>query len=138
MYRILCTYFINKSFKNLYKKEFLDRGINMMTFGKKLKEIRANHNLTQAQLGEILGVTRATIAGYETKGKEPVYDKLHILAKHFNISYDYIFDAEKGPVETILKPENFKVIHCYDLSEEEIAKVNGFIEYLRFRRIINK
>ena len=42
-----------------------------MAFGDKLKELRAKHNITQQELGDIMGVSRATIAGYETKNKEP-------------------------------------------------------------------
>ncbi|MCR1952935.1 helix-turn-helix domain-containing protein [Clostridium sp. DSM 100503] len=61
-----------------------------MTFGDRLKELREKHGLTQEQLAKILNITRPTIAGYETKGKQPDYEKLKILADFFNVSIDYL------------------------------------------------
>lgn len=61
-----------------------------MTFGDRLKELREKHGLTQEQLAKILNITRSTVAGYETKRKQPDYEKLKILADFFNVSIDYL------------------------------------------------
>lgn len=59
-------------------------------FGEKLKEIREESKMTQKQLADKIGVNRATIAGYETKGKEPSYNTLIKIAQTLNCSLDYL------------------------------------------------
>lgn len=65
-------------------------------FGEKVKKLRVQKNLTQSQLAEVLSVGRSTIAGYETKGKQPDYDKLEKLATYFNVSIDYLLGYSKN------------------------------------------
>ena len=38
-----------------------------MGFGKKLKALREDKNLTQSELAQILGITLKTVSNYETK-----------------------------------------------------------------------
>lgn len=45
-----------------------------MSLPQKLKTLRAEHNMTQAELGRQINVARATIAGYETRNR-------HLLMK---------------------------------------------------------
>lgn len=61
-----------------------------MNFDNRLKKLRSNYNLTQEELAKKVGVSRATIAGYETKGKEPPYETLTKLAKTLDCSIDYL------------------------------------------------
>ncbi|WP_427339585.1 helix-turn-helix domain-containing protein [Caloranaerobacter sp. DY30410] len=61
-----------------------------MTFAERLKLLREEKGLTQQDIANILDVGRATIAGYETKGKQPDYEKLKKLADFFNVSIDYL------------------------------------------------
>lgn len=61
-----------------------------MTFGKVLKKLRDSKGLTQQDIANLLKVGRSTIAGYETKGKQPDFEKLKILANFFNVTTDYL------------------------------------------------
>lgn len=56
----------------------------------RIKHLRDDCDLTQNDLAQALNVARATISGYETKGKEPDVDKLVKLAALFNVSIDYL------------------------------------------------
>ena len=47
-----------------------------MGFSKRLKLLRKNADVTQDELAQYLQVSRSTIAGYETKNRQPDYDKL--------------------------------------------------------------
>lgn len=47
-----------------------------MNFGNNLKDLRETWNITQGQLAEYLQVSRPTIAGYETKSRQPDFEKL--------------------------------------------------------------
>ena len=49
-----------------------------MRFAAMLKKLREEKAITQEALAKELGVTRSTIAGYETKGKQPDYERLWI------------------------------------------------------------
>lgn len=48
-------------------------------------------------LADYLNVTRPTIAGYETKGKEPDYHTLSMIASYFNVSIDYLLSGREFP-----------------------------------------
>jgi len=61
-----------------------------MGFGERLKKLREEKGVTQQQLADYLSVGRPTIAGYETKNKEPDYEKLTKIAKYFNCSVDWL------------------------------------------------
>lgn len=58
--------------------------------GKRLKKLRNEYSMTQQDLANKLGINRATIAGYETKGIEPSHDTLTKMSKVFNCSIDYL------------------------------------------------
>jgi len=65
-----------------------------MRFGETLKNLRDMIGITQKELGDYLGVSRATIAGYETKNHQPDYEKLEKLANYFKVSIDYLLTGE--------------------------------------------
>ncbi|WP_277657339.1 XRE family transcriptional regulator [Seleniivibrio woodruffii] len=56
----------------------------------KLKELRENRNLSQADLGNLLGVTRQTIAAWENGEREPNVMQVLKLGKYLEVSVDTI------------------------------------------------
>lgn len=58
---------------------------NVTTFGELLKEERLNRNLTQAKLGELLGVSQASIAAYERDEKVPRHHRLKEITSLLNL-----------------------------------------------------
>ncbi|MCM1180773.1 MAG: helix-turn-helix domain-containing protein [Clostridium sp.] len=69
----------------------------MSSFATQLKKLRNIRNVTQQDLADYLNVTRPTIAGYETKGKEPDYNTLFMIASYFNVSVDYLLSGRDFP-----------------------------------------
>ena len=69
-----------------------------MTFGQNLKYLREIHHVKQDDLAAYLKVTRSAIAGYETRGKQPDYEKLIQIAKYFNVSVDYLLTGKQTDV----------------------------------------
>lgn len=63
-----------------------------MYFGEKLKRLRKEKNLSQIDLADKVGVTRSSIANYETGRNYPANDILTKFATLFNVSIDYMVD----------------------------------------------
>ena len=67
--------------------------------GERLKELRKEKSLSQADLARILGVTRQSISAYEVGQAEPPTSKLILLAQILGTTVDYLLgldDAKKG------------------------------------------
>lgn len=64
--------------------------IDMTEIGKRIKELRSELGLSQAQLAEKIGVAQNTVAQYESGKSKISIDVLVNLAKVFEISTDYI------------------------------------------------
>ncbi len=59
-------------------------------FGKKLKELRIEKNLSQRKLGEILSVCNQTVSFWESGNREPDLDAIIKIADFFDVSADYL------------------------------------------------
>ena len=59
-----------------------------MKLGENIKTLRKEHNLTQEQLAEVLGVTAASISKWETTQAQPDLLLLAELAEYFGVSVD--------------------------------------------------
>ncbi len=98
-----------------------------MQFGKRLKNLRKERDLTQQDIANVLGVGRATIAGYETKGKQPDYEKLNQLANYFNTSVDYLLGRTD-----VRNPED-KNKELEKLAHKEIETVEDALEIIKYQ-----
>lgn len=63
-------------------------------FGLRLKELRESKRLSQSDVADRLGVTRATISGYECNTITPSVEQLVKLAVLYNSSLDYMMGME--------------------------------------------
>ena len=57
---------------------------------KKLKALRLENKMTQEYVASRLNVARSTIAGYETKNRQPSHEKLASIASLFHVTIDYL------------------------------------------------
>ncbi len=64
-------------------------------YGKIIKELRLEHNLTQKQLAENLGTTQKSISKYELELLDLSTDMLIRLCKFFDVSADYILGVSE-------------------------------------------
>ena len=56
----------------------------------RLKDLREDHDLTQADIAQILQTTREQISKYETGKQMMGVDKYIKLARYYNVSLDYL------------------------------------------------
>lgn len=61
-----------------------------MQFQERLKELRIEKNLSQAQLAKELQVSQRSISSWETGFREPDYSTLCKIAKYFSVTADYL------------------------------------------------
>lgn len=124
---------------------------NMVEFAKRMKAQREKLGLTQAQLGEKIGVSSQTISAYEKnissdKGKTPTLDKAISIAEVLGVSLDYLCGT--APAEQGCKMESLrdiaeclirisKYVQCYGgvkkrgLTEEEAMEQSGIPDEYR-------
>lgn len=72
-----------------------------MTYGEKLIQLRKNANMTQADLGEKLGVTAQAVSKWEHDVSEPDLGTLRKISSIFGVSVDDFLDAEKEVVPVV-------------------------------------
>lgn len=68
-----------------------------MTFGQKLKTLRLNAGLTQAQLASKLSLSKANISKYESDTIQPNFEALGVISSLFGVSVDYLLGKEEKP-----------------------------------------
>jgi transcriptional regulator with XRE-family HTH domain len=64
-------------------------------FSTRLRQLRTDKHLTQYQVAERVGVTRAMISSYETDIRLPSFDILVKLAAMFGVTTDYLLTMEE-------------------------------------------
>ncbi len=75
------------------------------SFGIRLKRLRRIHNISQEDLGKVLGVGRTAIANWETNQTEPTGENIKKLAELFRVTTDYLlcYKANFGDTPNLAK-----------------------------------
>lgn len=94
--------------------------MDLVDFGEKLKELRTNAKLTQAQLGELIGVTKSIISFYELRERSPSPDVLIKLSRVFHVSTDYLLGLTDRDT-----------VDVSGLDKEDVALIRSMAERLR-------
>ena len=66
----------------------------MKSFSEKIKEARETLNLNQQQLGDLAGVSKRSIAAYETEGTKPRGNVARKLANALKVSIDFLLNDD--------------------------------------------
>ena len=91
----------------------------MVDLGKRLKDLRIEHGLTQQQVADRVWVSKAMVSSYELSSRAPSYNVLIKLAKLFGVSTDSLLGVESGKQTvdvSMLSSKQIKLI--LDLIEE--------------------
>lgn len=73
--------------------------MDMVKMGSFLAELRKEHNLTQAELGEKLGVTNKTISRWETGNYMPPVEMLAELSNMYSMTINELLSGKKLSAE---------------------------------------
>lgn len=89
-----------------------------MSINTRIKEARKNKGITQEQLGEMIGVAKTTITGYE-KNREPSAAKLGEIADVLGVDANFLFQDEvKVLQENHISTEEMKHIKKYRVLDD--------------------
>ena len=67
-----------------------------MEYNERLKQMREDADLTQRQIGEIIGTTQQQVYKYENGLQEMTVGRLAKLFRFYGVSADYILGLPKG------------------------------------------
>ena len=77
-----------------------------MDYKKRIRDLREDADLTQAQVAEVLGTSQTMYARYERGASEMPIRHLIALSKLYRVSTDYILGLESTKREIQRKREN--------------------------------
>lgn len=97
--------------------------MDMIKMGSFLSELRKDHNLTQAELGEKLGVTNKTISRWETGTYMPPVEMLEQLSDLYDLTINELLSGSK------LSTEDYKMMA--EVNIKETMKENAVIVKIR-------
>lgn len=92
----------------------------MVDCSEKLKALREARGLTQQQVAQRVGISKAMISAYETASKAPSIEVLIRLSRLFGVSVDYLVCVDAP-----------KVIDVSGLDDEYLALISALIEKLK-------
>ena len=92
----------------------------MVDCSEKLKALREARGLTQLQVADRIGISKAMISAYETASKAPSVDVLIRLSRLYGVSIDYLVCVNSP-----------KSLDVSDLDDDTIAHLSALVEKLR-------
>lgn len=96
--------------------------MNDKMIGERIRALRKENKLTQTELGDLIGVTKSTVAKYEHGiVRNLKRESIQILADHFNVSPAYFFGGDRNINKT--KPELIKIIDTLTVEQQEALLV---------------
>jgi transcriptional regulator with XRE-family HTH domain len=94
-----------------------------VNFSRRFKRLRESRGWTQEDAALKLGVSRPTIAGYESEEKNriPRQETLHKIAELFNVSIDFLLGGSDKPINN--DQASNPVMEAYDRLPQEKKKL---------------
>jgi transcriptional regulator with XRE-family HTH domain len=89
--------FIHKIQETVRFIAFFNRKESFMTIGNRLRRLRKQQGLSQADLAAYLHISRMTYTQYETDHREPGLQVLMALAEYYQVSVDYLLGCSTLP-----------------------------------------
>ena len=96
----------------------------MVDFSQRLKQLRNEKHLTQAQVAKRVGVTASMVSSYETDIRLPSFEVMVRIADLFGVTVDYL-----------LCREDKRFLDISDLTDAEAAVVCDMVNILKNRQL---
>ena len=106
-----------------------------MNLSDNLKKIRKEHNLSQEQLADKLGVSRQSVSKWESNQAYPEMDKVLQICKMFNVNIDELMNQDINSVKESKQSKSNLNKYVKDLLEFMTKTVDMFCS-MKFKDII--
>lgn len=100
-----------------------------MTFGEKIKKLRAASDMSQDELAEKLFVTRTAVSKWETGKGYPSIDSLKLLSDLFHISMDELISDDDVESKRVLDDKRAREFYYIAVAFLVFTVVLAFIAY---------
>lgn len=95
--------------------------------GNKIKELRERENLSQDELGAILGVSGKTVSSWEINRTEPKMGLIQQISMYFKVSTDYMISGQLDEDEQIYQQLDMSFIKV-PLYDSISCGTGGFVD----------
>lgn len=103
-----------------------------MIIGNRIKEARKAKGLSQQQLGDILGVSKVSICGYETGTRIPTLENFLQLVEILDLTPDYILGRDVNVIAENEEPYTVK------LSRQDLNIIHELKKYDHLYNILSE
>lgn len=105
-----------------------------MSIGEKIKKLRQEKDVSQAELGEIVGVHEKHISRYERGISQPSAEILRKMADFFGVSIDFLVSEDNI---TFDNPKDNELLDYFEeanrLEEEDKNIIKGVLDAIIFK-----
>lgn len=81
----------------------MDKTINYVALGGRIRTARKQHGLSQEKLGEICQISTAHVGHIERGTRIPSLETLYKISNELNVSMDYLFFDSQNDMNTVFK-----------------------------------
>lgn len=99
-----------------------------MEFSSRLKQLRKENGFTQMTLAEALGISKGTVAMWETGKRTPDYEILNQMSKMFDRRIDYILGFSNDNTSPKITQKEIEQLNIWETQSELI---DVFRQYMR-------
>ena len=106
-----------------------------MKFAERLKELRKENGYTQVMLAEALGLSKGTVAMWETGKRTPDYEIINTMSDMFDRRIDYILGYSDDPTSPKLTQEQIEELGKWEIQSEQIDVIRQFLRLDAYGRM---
>lgn len=114
-----------------------------MNFSERLRDLRRGKNLSQSELGKLVGLHYTQIGRYERGESRPSSDVLKRLAGVLNVSTDFLMDgsaeaAAKAHLQDRELLEHFRQVEELGEQDKHVVKIflNAFLTKKKLKKLV--
>lgn len=97
-------------------------------FKQRLNDLVSINRCTRKSLAKYVGVKANTVSDWLNNGTSPKVEHIYLIAKFFNVSFDYLFLGEDTNYVTLSKEEKELLSYFKRLNYEEKYRELGRLE----------
>ncbi len=95
-------------------------------FAERLKQLRAEKNMTQIDLAAALEVSKGTVAMWETGKRRPNFETLDKLSSLFDKQVGYILGASDDSSSATLREDEIRLMGAWTVQEDMLGVFQKF------------